>query len=499
MKLRAHQKKAIQMIRESLIAGKKKPVLAAPCSFGKTITAAYILKSAAEKGKRGVFICDRVKLIQQSLEEFDELGLDYGVMQGLHELTDHTKPIQIASIQTLARRRQIDFDIAIVDECHTHYKTLTNYMEAFNNVPFIGLSATPYSRGLGQHYDNLLVPITPQELLDQGYLCPIHYYGGKKPDLSGVKSKRIGTGGQDYDPDSLAAAYDDDHALAGDIVENWIKHGENSQTIAFSPSIKHSKYLVDLFNQAGIPACHIDGYMLDEERQILYEAHDRGEYKILSCSRLLNTGYDAPQVRCLIDAYPTRSLISYVQRGGRIQRTSPGKEYAIYLDHAGNVNKHGFVESIVPESLDDGEHKYSERNQVKEKKEPKVNDCPQCTQQFVGIQCKACGYEIPVQEQIVTDNQILERITKSNNKTFSQDQKGQWLGELYLYAAHRGYSEGWAAHKYKEKFGVWPNKVKPTLASEISPEVSRWIKSQQIRYIKGKEKYESRNNLATSA
>lgn len=492
MELREHQTKAIEMLRYSLATGHKRPVLAAPCSFGKTITAAAILKSAVEKGKRGIFICDRVKLVQQSLEEFDDHGLEFGVIQGIHELTDPSKPIQIASIQTLARRRQVDFDIAIVDECHTHYQTLTNYMESFTNVPFIGLSATPYSKGLGVHYDDLIVPITPRELLGQGYLAPIHYYGGKHPDLSGVRGKRIGTGGSDYDPDSLGEAYDKDTSLVGDIIDNWLRYGENSQTIAFSPSIRHSKYLVEMFNEQGIPAVHIDGYMDDEERQILYEAHDRGEYKILSCSRLLNTGYDAPQVRCLIDCYPTKSLISYIQRGGRIQRTHDSKEYAIYLDHAGNVSRHGFVEDIVPDALDDGKQKFSERGQTKEKDPPKTRDCPQCHQVFVGVKC-VCGYEIPMKEKLKSDQQVLERLQKADNKTYSNERKAEWLGELYLYANKKGYSSGWAHHKYKAKFGVWPNKVNPKMVNAITEEVQKWITSQNIRHAKRKQKHEHRD------
>ena len=492
MELRQHQIKAVQMLRESLARGNKRPLLAAPCSFGKTITAAYILKSALEKGKRGIFICDRVKLVQQTLEEFGEHELPFGVLQGAHELNDPTKPIQIASVQTLARRPQVDFDIAIVDECHVHYETVTKYMERFSNVPFIGLSATPYSRALGLYYDDLILPITPRQLLDQGFLAPIHYYGGKRPDVSGVRRKRIRTGGTDYDPDSLGEVYENDKALAGDIIYNWLQHGENSQTIAFSPSIKHSKYLVDKFNLAGIPAVHIDGYMDDEERQIIYEAHDRGEYKILSCSRLLNTGYDAPSVRCLIDCYPTASKITLVQRYGRVQRTHADKEYAIVLDHAGNCQKHGFIEDIIPESLDDGKQRFDEAKLIKkEKKEPKVKECPQCTRQFIGIKCE-CGYEIPIQERIVTDDQVLQRI---NDNNYSQERKAEWLGELYLYAGQKGYTEGWANHKYNAKFKEWPNKLRPKMAQAVSTEVQKFIQHQNIKYAKGKQKYDNRKYL----
>ncbi|HAR76089.1 MAG TPA: hypothetical protein DCR60_07740, partial [Psychrobacter sp.] len=297
MNLRPHQEQAIQMLRQSLRSGKRRPILAAPCSFGKTITAAALMASVVARGKKGIFICDRIKLVQQSLEEFTNHGLQFGVIQGNHELTNRHAPIQIASIQTLARRPRLpEFDLAIVDECQTHYASLTKIMEKYNNVPFIGLSATPYSKGLGKHYDDLIVPITPRELLEQGYLCPVDYYGGRNVNLKGVKTKALSTGGSDYDPASLAAATEEDEGLVGDIVRNWLEHGENGQTIAFAPSIKHSKHLVETFNNAGITAEHIDGYMDAEQRQVIYDAHDRGEFKILSCSRLLNTGYDAPTV-----------------------------------------------------------------------------------------------------------------------------------------------------------------------------------------------------------
>jgi len=494
MDLRPHQELAIQMLRDSIKAGNRTPILAAPCSFGKTITAAAMLKSAVEKGKRGIFICDRIKLVQQSLEAFDRHGLEFGVMQGNHYMTNPHAPIQIASIQTLARRRNIpDFDFAIVDECHTLYKHQKDLIDSLNNTIFIGLSATPFSKGLGKYYDDLIVPATAEDLLSEGYLCPVDYFGGRKAALEGVKTKQLSTGGTDYDPSSLSEAIEKDEKLAGDIVQNWMKHGSERQTIAFSPSIKHSKFLVEQFRAAGIPAEHIDGYMDDEIRQEIYAAHDAGEFLILSCSRLLNTGYDAPSVSCLIDCYPTRSYIAYVQRAGRIMRTAPGKNKAIYLDHAGNVSRFGFAESIVPDELDDGEKRFQEKQQVKEKKEPKVSDCPQCYRQMVGVRC-SCGYEMPMTKQIETDGTELEQLTKKANKTYTPERKAQWLGELMYYAKTRGFKEGWAKHKYRAKFGVWPNKIQPSRVDGMSDEVNRFIKSQNIRQAYARMKYDSADN-----
>ena len=297
---------------------------------------------------------------------------------------------------------------------------------------------------------------------------------------------RLSTGGSDYDPKSLAAATEDDKGLVGDIVKNWIEHGENGQTIAFAPSIKHSKHLVETFNNAGISAEHIDGYMDTEERDIIYAAHTRGEFKILSCSRLLNTGYDEPTVSCLIDCFPTKSLITFVQRAGRIMRTSEGKDKAIYLDHAGNVARHGFAEDVVPDELDDGEQRFNEKQLTKDKKEAKVKECPQCTQQMVGLRCK-CGYEIPIKEQLESTDEILTKLSpEQRNRKHTKENKSVFYSELLLYSRTKGYKDGgWANHKYKERYGVWPNAIKPQmLANGISDETKKYITSTQIRYSK---------------
>jgi len=486
MELRPHQVKAIEMIRHSLKTGHKRPLLAAPCSFGKTITAAWLMKAAAEKGKRVIFFADRVKLIDQTVNAFERMGLDFGVMQAQHHQTDYSKLVQIASIQTVARRdRKPEFDLAIVDECATMYDSLTQLMDRYNQVPFIGLSATPYSKGLGKVYDDLLVPITTQELLDQGYLCPVDYYGGRSVSTKGIKTKALKTGGSDYDPEALSEAIENDKELAGDIVRNWQQFGVG-QTIAFSPSIKHSKFLVDLFLDAGISAAHIDGYMDEEERKRLFKAHDDGTIKILSCSRLLNTGYDAPTVRTLIDCFPTRSLIVYQQRAGRIFRTAPGKDKAIYLDHAGNVARHGFAESLIPSVLDDGEQNFQEQRQVKEReeKEKRVQTCPVCKRQMMGIRC-ACGYMIPIREQLETDGTMLQRIEKS--RTYSMAEKSEWYSSLIRYARLKGYSDGFAAHKYREKFGVWPRSLNVNPNRPMLPEVEKWLLHKQIKWSKGRE------------
>ena len=492
IELRPHQNLALQMLRASLRAGNRTPVVAAPCAFGKTVLAASILRGLQDRGKRGAFFCDRIKLVDQTMEVFDRAGIHYGVVQGNHWLSNPNAPIQICSIQTVARRsRKPDYDLALVDECHSTSKEMRALIERYDMIPHIGLSATPYAKGMGQIWDDLIVPVTTEQLLDQGYLTPVHYYGGKRADLSKVKSRNIPTGGRDYDPNELAAAIENDKSLVGDIVQNWLAHGENRQTIAFCPSVKHSQGLVDMFNAAGIPARHIDGYTPDDERRRLYRDHDAGVFKILSCSRLLTVGYDSPTTSCLIDCFPTRSLIVYQQKAGRIMRLADGKRYAVYLDHAGNVARHGFAECIVPDELHDGESKYKERKLTKDKDETEKQErnCKQCGAIMIGIKCNACGHQLSFAEKLESDSSMLHRLDGSQ-KGFSKEMKSNWYSHLLAYSRSKGYSDGWAAHKYKTKFGVWPRGIDISYRpGPIPQDISNWLKSENIRNAKRREKY----------
>jgi superfamily II DNA or RNA helicase len=106
MQLRPHQEQAITQLRAEIKRGSLNPVLAAPCSMGKTFIACEIMRRAAANNKRSVFFVDRNKLISQTTDTLDAMGLDYSVRQGdQFWLYDPDKLIQVVSIQTAARRK----------------------------------------------------------------------------------------------------------------------------------------------------------------------------------------------------------------------------------------------------------------------------------------------------------------------------------------------------------------------------------------------------------
>src|ERR1700726_1378804 len=117
--LRPHQSQAIEMLRQSFGSGKRRPVLQAPTGFGKTRLAAALVEGALAKQKRVIFTVPALSLVDQTLKAFWDDGVrDVGVIQGTHAMTDWSRPVQVASVQTLQRRQIPEADVVLIGECH---------------------------------------------------------------------------------------------------------------------------------------------------------------------------------------------------------------------------------------------------------------------------------------------------------------------------------------------------------------------------------------------
>ena len=137
------------------------------------------------KGKRVIFTVPALSLVEQTVEAFRNDGIhDIGVIQGTHAMTDLSRPVQVASVQTLERRQIPEADVVIIDECHRWFNSYGKWMmdPAWQNRVFIGLSATPFTRGLGQYFDDLIIAATTQDLIAARYLSPFRVYAPSHPD-----------------------------------------------------------------------------------------------------------------------------------------------------------------------------------------------------------------------------------------------------------------------------------------------------------------------------
>jgi superfamily II DNA or RNA helicase len=177
--LRPDQEHALELLRQSLRAGNKRPMMQAPTGFGKTMLAAAICDGILKRGKQAIMTVPAITLVDQTVDKFAKEGItDVGVIQPQHTLTNSFAPIQVASIDTLCRRPLPKADYVLIDEAHRLHKFYGEWMtqDEWRKIPFIGLSATPWTKGLGRLYDDLLIPTSTQKLIDAGHLSQFRVF-----------------------------------------------------------------------------------------------------------------------------------------------------------------------------------------------------------------------------------------------------------------------------------------------------------------------------------
>ena len=483
--LRPHQERAIEMLRNSLAKGNKRVVLQLPTGAGKTRVAAEIVLGARDKLRSVCFTAPAISLIDQTVDAFEGDGVrGIGVIQSNHHRTDPFQPVQIASVQSLARRALPHSDIVIVDECHARHKIITEWMRAEPNKVFIGLSATPWARGMGDDWQDLVKPVSMQDLIDDGWLSPFRVFAPSHPDLSNVAVSK-----GDYEIGGLSEVMQDTRLVA-DVVETWLQRARGLPTLVFAVDLAHAETLQRQFAAAGVTMGYCDANVDLIERQHLFKQMARGAIAGIVNVGTLTTGVDA-DVRCVVMARPTKSEMLFVQCIGRGLRTAPGKDHCLILDHADNHARLGFVTTIGYDELLKGKEKPEPK--AKEKGETLPRECPSCGAIKARGPCPACGFEPTRQSEIeYEEGQLIEiapKPAKQPVKPVTMQDKADFHAQLLWVADQRKRSRGWAAHAYRDKFGVWPvGEAKHVQPKPATPEVMSYVKAKDIRFAKAREK-----------
>ena len=405
--LRDYQSQAIEGLRQSIARGKKRLILCATTGAGKTICAAHMMRKADAKGSYALFVVDRVALIDQTSAVFDEHGLPHGIIQGSNPRWSPFENIQVCSAQTLANRAlPRDPSLFVIDECHVRFKTTNDLMDAYPNAVKIGLTATPFTKGLSEQWDDLVNVIPSRQLIEQGYLVEPTIYVAQAPDDDKLT---IDGKGEFSDASATSAGIE----IIGDVVKEWEKQtqehfGGPVKTIVFSPTVEHGQQLCTAFSQAGHNFQQVS-YMdkSDEERALKIAEFRRPDSVIVglvSCG-VLTRGFDVPDTLVGIACRPYRkSLSSHMQEVGRVMRSAPGKTKALWLDHAGNMERFGVemfsiwndgVGGLPVSSTMDS--KPRERNETEFKKAK----CGECGMVMSRTTCAACGWERPARSTVV--------------------------------------------------------------------------------------------------
>ena len=461
IELRDYQLESIEGLRQGLREGHLRQILCAPTAAGKTVMGAHLIAEALGKGRKAAFVCDRVALVHQTSQRFAEFRIPHGIAQG-ENTVGRWLPVQVCSAQTIEKRGfRPDLDLVIVDEAHAQRKATTKFIQGVGK-PVIGLTATPFSKGLGQVYTRVVNVTTTDKLIAEGWLAPLKVYSAKAIDMQGAKT---GAGGE-----WLASEVEQRGTrIVGDIVSSWTEKtaqhfGGPVKTIVFSATVAHGEQLCREFQAAGHDFRQIsykDGN--DAKRAALIEGFRRGDILGLVSCEALAKGFDVADILCGISARPYRkSLAAHIQQIGRAMRSAPGKEYALWLDHAGNYL--GFLDETLEffasgvSELDDGERAKTVR---KERKRGKL-DCARCGYVFppgeAADLCPSCGLERGRgRSRVETVAGRMEEV--SGSRKWDEDRAFVWT-HIQRIATER-HGGGAAARKYalaqfRNWFGDWP-------------------------------------------
>jgi len=485
LELRPHQIETKRRLQERLDVGAKRIVLQAPVAFGKTALAADIIQDNLDRKQRSIFCVPALSLIDQTVERFYQYGIrDVGVMQANHPMTNFSRPVQVCSVQTLARRKTPDADMVIWDECHMQFQNMHSWMAdpAWAKVPFVGLTATPWAKGMGKHWDELLVAARMEDMHDQGWLKKLRYFAPVQIDTKGIKMVA-----GDYHEGQLSERSRGKGILAN-TVNAWLETARDRSTIAFCVDRAHAQDMQARFSEAGVPCDYIDANTDAEERTAIGKRMEAGHTKVTVSVGCLIAGLDWTFVSCVLFARKTMSPMLWVQAIGRGMRLHPGQADCLLLDCAGN-GELGHPFDLLWDSLDDGTKPISAVRKEKQKEVEAAKKCISCgaMRQPKVKACPECGF-VPrpvstVQEQ---DARVQEVLRDKSRIPLTLEDMQLWYGSLLAIQRDRGYKDSWADVQFKKKFDKWPSKTGVRRVARAQPDalVSNWARAQAIKYAK---------------
>ena len=408
-KLRPYQVELVNDLYRELNEGYKRVAIIAGTGAGKTIISGQICAHAEEAGKRLMFLVHLDVLVGQTYEKMKAFGLQCGFIKaGWEENRD--APIQIASIQTMAKRRwwqKWPADVVFYDEGHiTLFSQVGKkvMLKTHADAVHLVMTATPLRLGkeqLGDYLETLVSSPVPSVLQEMGYLSTMKYYSMPRDSMANLEEVKTARG--DYDERDLKNACDRTE-LVEKIVEEWFRIGHGKRTIAFCVDIDHANHVAEQFRKAGITADTVDRNTSKKDRKKLYHALKTGELMVLTSCNVISIGFDEPSVEVGLMLRPTKSSAMHFQQLGRVMRISPhtGKEYGIILDQAGNLQRLGFPEDVEDYSLPTRQASTGGGGAAPTK------PCPACGRIVLSfiVKCPDCGHKWISERPINTESMV---------------------------------------------------------------------------------------------
>ena len=443
MKLRDYQNDAVEsLVRDSRNHPGVNLLVTLPTGTGKSVVIAEICKRAADKGRRVLVLQRSKELIVQNNQRYTQVdpnGLRrcgcYSAGLGMRQLGEQ---VTFAGVQSIAKRAK-DFghiDLVFADEAHqipknedSQYQQIIRDVREINpNARFMGCTATPYRLdggvihgGSGALFDRMSYVAPLSKMFDDGYLTKPVTLPVEKVDMTGVRK----TSG-DFNKSEMQSKFLG-RSITQEIYETANAKGCKS-VVVFASGVAHAELIHHELLALGERSAVVTGETLPLMRAAHLDNFANHNVRWLVNVDCLTTGWDAPNVDCIVVARATESPGLFMQIVGRGTRLYPGKEQCYVIDYGGNIERHGPVDSgqygidtIKDPSVTNGEA-------------PK-KVCPKCFEvvHASAKTCPSCGLKFPEREKNLVSSKASITVKATRHVVVHEDMKmwrGKETGEL---------------------------------------------------------------------
>jgi superfamily II DNA or RNA helicase len=392
-RLRDYQKNAIEEILEAISNNHREIVLVLPTGAGKTVTVAALLNTL-KASKKFLALVPRRKLAVQMRVEFRNYKLDASRIKTAQSIND----------DNIDNYTNLDF--IILDECHqlAWWKPIEKLLIQNPNAVLIGLTATPdrlnRKQFIEDKFSKIIYPVSFGQLVSSDYLCNPRYFAYGN-------SIRFNEVGIDAESGEFIQEHLDRECEKTNYLENVVRNVQqldicDRKSIVFCASIKQSKNIADMLNNANIPTIHIDGKMGEKQQNDAITRINQ-DIHVITCAKLLIEGFDEPRIDTVILATATNSRMALVQMCGRGSRIHPDKNGEFWIVDFGD----NFARLKL--GLKQRFH-FKSRDESKEASKIAYKPCPECgTLNYTfALVCKDCGHIFEPKEKDIKDIQDLQ-------------------------------------------------------------------------------------------
>ena len=361
--LRPYQKEAVEAgVNYFKSKSNKNAILILPTGAGKSVVIANIL--APLEGKT-IILQPSKEILEQNFAKY----ISSGYKASVYSASAGQKRVDTITFCTIGsiinKKHHFEgLEHIIIDECHLVNAKGGMYEElikAFPRAKVLGLTATPYrlhstmegaqlkflTRTRPRIFDEILYYVQNDVLFNAGYLSKLEYFSFNVVDRSMLQ---VNSSGTDFTEQSLKRYYKMID-MPSIIVQYSLRLlAKKPNLLIFCSLIEEAQNVTSRIPGAVL----LTGSTKPDERERILSQFKSGKIKCVVNVGVLTTGFDYPELECVLIARSTMSLALYYQIVGRAMRIAPTKENAWIVDLGGNINFFGKIETMKIEQTQNG-------------------------------------------------------------------------------------------------------------------------------------------------